>query len=107
MADEDSEWFSVRCVFHWVDWEGEPYEERITLWQAASLDDAIELAEQEARRYESDTGVRYVGLAQAYALGVPELTGGTEIFSLLRDSDLTPDDYVTAFFATGREHQAE
>ena len=33
------------------------------------------------------------------------LSAGTEVFSLLRDNDLDSDEYVTAFFDTGRERQ--
>jgi len=77
------------------------------LWRADSLTDAIRLAEVEAgsyaRRFE-DYPIRYSGLAQAYELnGDPE--HGAEIFSLLRDSELEPDDYLSAFFDTGQEHQ--
>lgn len=101
-----ADWCSVRCVFRWTGWEGEPFEERITLWQADSLSHAIELAEAEAGEYARENGLHYVGLAQAYLL--PAGPGsGVEVFSLLRDSDLPPDDYLTTFFDTGREHQSD
>jgi hypothetical protein len=106
MADED--WFTVRCVFRWTNWAGTPYEERITLWRAVSLDDAIARAEQEARGYADENGVEYVGLVQAYQLAAEQgLVSGAEVFSLVRDSELDPDGYVTAFFATGGEHQTD
>jgi hypothetical protein len=31
---------------------------------------------------------------------------GAEIFSLLRDSELEPDEYLDAFFDTGTEREA-
>lgn len=102
----DGFWFTVRCVFRWVDWAGAPYEERITLWRAASPGDAIERAEAEAREYADRTGVRYTGFAQAYRLGAGP-GPGAEIFSLLRDSELDPDAYVRTFFDTGREHESD
>jgi hypothetical protein len=81
------------------------YEERITLWRAPSFDDAIALAEDEARDYARDIETAtYAGLAQAYHLA-DEPGHGAEIFSLIRDSTLPPDDYLTAFFDTGTEHQ--
>jgi hypothetical protein len=80
------------------------YEERITLWQADSLDHAIELAEQEAAEY-TDDGDEYLGLSQAYALFEPVAGHGVEVFSLLRESDLEPDEYIHAFFSTGTEHE--
>lgn len=99
------DWYGVRCVYRW-DHSG-CYEERITLWRAGSLDGAIELAETEAMAYAEDLEdypLTYVGLAQAYKLS--DVPGhGAEVFSLLRDSDLDADDYLSMFFDTGREHQ--
>ncbi|MEQ0558847.1 hypothetical protein ABJI51_07180 [Amycolatopsis sp. NEAU-NG30] len=102
MADE---WYAVRCVFRWAGSAGQPYEERITLWRAAGLDNAIALAEAEAQEYAENTGVTYLGLAQAYAIGEKELTPGSEVFSLLRESELPPEKYLDRFFDTGDEHR--
>jgi hypothetical protein len=100
-------WYSVRCVFdhgHSADTDLVSYEERITLWQAASLDEAIELAEAEAIEYASTLDSRYMGLAQAYWLS-DEPVHGEEIFSLTRDSNSAGSDYLNAFFDTGAERQ--
>ncbi len=101
-----SGWFCVRCIFRWD--AGGCYEERLTLWRAESLSDAIRLAEAEAASYAGqfeDYPISYAGLAQAYALdGDP--APGAEVFSLLRDSNLERDDYLSAFFDTGQEHQS-
>ena len=87
---------------------GKPFEERITLWRARSLDHAIELAEQEAGEYAEEHGCEYLRLSQAYEITEGSGIGnGTEVFSLLRDSDLAPDDYLDSFFSTGREHIQE
>ncbi len=97
-----AEWFGVRCVF--ADPEG-TYEERVTLWQAGSFDEAVLLAEAEATDYAADVGSRFLGFAQAYVM--PEPPGhGVEAFSLLRDSDLEPDEYLDRFFDTGDEREA-
>lgn len=104
MGDE-LDWYSVRCVFAWAEWEGRPFEERITLWRAGSLDEAIELAEREAQQYAAENAVEFLRLSQAYALDPhADLGSGTEVFSLLRDSDLPSQTYVETFFATGQEH---
>jgi len=63
MADDELEWFGVRCVFAWSGWEGKPFEERITLWHARSLSHAIELAEQEAGVYAEENGSEYLHLS--------------------------------------------
>ncbi|TCM40344.1 DUF4288 domain-containing protein [Kribbella sp. VKM Ac-2568] len=102
-------WYSVRCVFR-LD-EGRDadsaYEERVTLWRADDFDSAIELAEREALEYIEDTDWAYLGLAQCFFLGddVDKIVPGIEVFSLIRDSDLTPEEYLDEFFDTGTEHQ--
>ncbi|GAA2787148.1 hypothetical protein ACFQ0M_46390 [Kitasatospora aburaviensis] len=98
------DWYGIRCVFGTKTRDGKVYEERITLWQASSADEAIALAEAEAETYAADTGSAYLGLAQSYRLG--DTPGpGAEVFSLLRDSPLEPDAYLDAFFDTGTERQ--
>ena len=96
-------WFAVRCVLHHRDVS--VYEERITLWQTPSFDEAIRLGEHEARAYASGlTAASYAGLAQAYELD-NEPGHGAEIFSLMRESTLPTAEYLTAFFDTGSERQ--
>lgn len=103
------EWYAVRCVFRsaWAESsEGLPpdehlYEERITLWQASSLEEAIALAEAEANEY-ADEEDEYLDLAQAFKLFDDPVSGG-EVFSLMRSSRLDPDTYLDTFFDTGLE----
>ncbi len=100
--------YSVRCIFRWAPRPDQKakhlYEERITLWQASSIDQAIELAEEEAAAYASD-GDEFLCYSQAYALDESIPASGVEIFSLLRESDLEPEQYLDAFFDTGAERQ--
>lgn len=103
-------WYAVRCIFATV-WPpeaaGKTYEERITLWHAESFDEAIERAEAEAGEYAAaieESPCRYLGLAQAFQL-LDAPADGVEVFSLMRQSDLGPDDYVTQYFDTGAERQ--
>jgi hypothetical protein len=105
MDSDDSQWYSVRCVFRSDSDDGTLYEERITLWNADSLDDAISLAEAEAAAYAESTDVEHLGLAQAYWLPTPP-GKGAEVFSLMRVSSLDPDAYLDQFFDTGSERQA-
>jgi hypothetical protein len=97
-----ADWFGVRCVFH--DPEG-TYEERVTIWKADVFEEAVLLAESEAKEYAAEVGAEFLGFAQAYVM--PDEPGqGAEVFSLLRDSDLEPDEYLDAFFDTGAEREA-
>ena len=99
-------WYGVRCVFRWSDEDGRLYEENITVWRAASFDEAIAKAETEALEYAAACEGRYLDFAQAYFIDDDEsITEGSEVFSLMRTSDLGPDDYLTRHFDTGSERQ--
>lgn len=96
-------WFGVRHVIR----NGPAYEERVTLWDASSFDEAIALAEPEAAEYASllhDATVLY--LFQAYELADPP-GHGREVFSLIRDSELEPSEYLDRYFDTGSERQSQ
>ena len=108
--------YSIRSV---LEWKGRKqiqkkhlYEERITIWNADSLDEAIALSEKEIERYMSEESSKKekmvsLGFCQAFA-GFKEISldlQGEEVFSLLRQSDSDPDDYLDQFFDTGDEHQ--
>jgi hypothetical protein len=104
--------FSVRTVLRWPPRAGRKkpflYEERITLWNAESLDEAIDLAELEAKVY-ADGEPEYLDLLQAFWL-FEEFTlphQGVEVFSLLRESDLEPKAYLDTFFDSGFERQSD
>jgi hypothetical protein len=101
--------FSVRCIFKWSPIAGQTlknlYEERITLWHADSLEQAIEFAESEAAEY-ADESCEFLGLSQAYAIFELIQANGIEVFSLLRESDLEPEDYLNSFFDSGLERQS-
>lgn len=105
--------YSVRSVIRWAPRVDQSktfiYEERITAWNAESLDAAIELAESEAKAYAEDKNFEALDLFQGYWLfdEVGILPQGAEIFSLLRESDLENDTYLDAFFDTGHERQAD
>jgi hypothetical protein len=103
LTDVDPGWFAVRCVVHHAALG--KYEERITLWQSATLDEAIAQAEHEVEDYACVLeDAAYVGLAQAYHL-FDEPGHGAEIFSQMRDSPLLAADYLTRSFDTDAEHQ--
>jgi len=100
--------FSVRCVFRWLNTpasEPHTYEERITIWQAPSIEASIALAEAEASTYAAESECEYLGFCQAYAMSSEIPTSAVEIFSLLRDSSLAPSQYLGAFFASGTERE--
>ncbi len=97
------QWYSVRCHFRVDD---SHYEERITVWQAVGFDDAIDLAEAEAGSYPDGD---YLGSCDCFHLSDAgmQASQGSEIYSLVRASDLDPDTYLRTFFFTGSERSAE
>lgn len=102
-------WFAVRSVFRFerAGAEHDTYEERVVLFDAADADAAIAEAETEAAEYAADLDdCEALGLFQSYRLA-DEVGDRAEVFSLMRDSDLEPDDYLDEFFDTGAERQRE
>ena len=105
--EQDNRWYAVRSLFHHPEGAESSYEERITLWQAADLDDALSRAAAEAAEYAEFAGVTYLAeFAQSYALADAPPRDGAEVFSLTRNSALPPGPYVEQFFDTGRERQS-
>ncbi|MCU1603035.1 MAG: putative integral rane protein, partial [Frankiales bacterium] len=99
-------WFAVRCVFRtaWLGDGPQPeeqlYEERITLWQASSPEEAIALAEQEAAEWQAGQEAhlyeRQFRLMQTSRVALPmlqkiALTGG----------NLTEEDRQECFHLEG------
>jgi len=105
------EWYGVRCLFEHRDLDGDApdrtvYEERVVILRAVSFEEAIELAEREGESYcAALDDVHMLDVVQAYLLADDPHEEGAEVFSLMRSSDLAPDEYATRFFDTGDEHQ--
>ncbi len=101
--DFASGWFGVRCLFQWK--ERGSYEERITMWRAGSFEEAIRKAEFEAADYAETNDLIYLGLAQGFWVFGERIVDGTEVFSLVRDSDLGVEAYLDTFYDSGAERQ--
>ena len=70
-----------------------------------SFDKAIEFAEKEAVEYAANTNCEYIGLAQSYHLCVENMKNGSEVFSLMREHNYTPNKYSDRYFDTNFERQ--
>ena len=104
--EQDDRWYAVRSLFRSAGDAESAYEERITLWQAGSSDEAMAKAEIEALEYAEFIGATYLAdFGQAYHLADAPPRDGAEVFSLVRDSALPPKAYLDRFFATGQERQ--
>ncbi|MGI5478770.1 hypothetical protein [Streptomyces lavendofoliae] len=80
-------------------WENRPYEERVVLFRARSLNGAIELAERESAEYAEDGGLEVLDMVQAYRIsdGDEEVGAGTEVFSKLHALDLPANAFLDRY----------
>ncbi len=92
--------FSVRCL---IEHHEGVYEERIVQCEAESLDGAIKMAMTVSASYADVLGSKVLDFAQAYGPLVEASDVGKEVFSLVRESPLSPSEYISSFFSTGTE----
>jgi hypothetical protein len=102
------EWYSAKTVCkHQTSRDGAPtklFEERVILLQAVDFDDAIAKGEAEAHEYcRNLDGVTYIGYVIVYRLFESVVGHGTEVFSLMRESELSNSDYLDHFYDDGKE----
>ena len=99
-------WFGVKTLYQCQGKNITPnmncYEERITVWQADSFDEAIEKAVQEAQEYAKEAGT-YLGFCQAFEM-YTEPKEGAEVYSIMREDDRTSEVYIDTMYDTGREY---
>ncbi|MEQ8211813.1 MAG: hypothetical protein RH917_18595 [Lacipirellulaceae bacterium] len=99
-------WYGVRLIYKLSGQAEQHYEERILVVRALDIDSAIGRAESISRQsYESETTV-YVGFAQAFHIfdeNGETLPEGVEVYSLVRKSSLTTDEYLDRFYDDGNE----
>lgn len=105
---DDIGWYSAKTVYRHQLAQDEKtktvFEERVVLFHAANFEDAIAKAETEANRYCSAVeNVVYLGFVNVYYLPEDTVEDGTEIYSLMRDSDLSDAEYLTRFHDDGHE----
>ena len=107
-VSSDGPWYGAKCVFlhHDVPKQGvgQVFEERIVLVQASSPAQAIELGEAEAREYARANHAEYLGFIDAFHMFAAEVGPGTEVYSLMRTSHLTPEDFVSWYYDDGTQH---
>lgn len=105
-------WYAARCVFRWLDVTPETpghhlYEERIVLFRAESFEEALRRAEDEARDYASSLDMEFLKCVDIFHLFDRKIGDRTEVFSLIRESELPSDEYVQQFFDTGKKRRGE
>jgi hypothetical protein len=105
------DWYAARCLFRHGALKGTTrrkhvYEERIILLRAGSDNEAIKLAEREARKYaRQDAGISYLNYAETYHLFEASIRSGAEVFSLLRSSNRSAVRFLSRYYDDGSEHR--
>ncbi|MFB6510394.1 DUF4288 domain-containing protein [Streptomyces virginiae] len=99
MRHEPKAWYSARTFYRWLTWEDHPFEERVVLFRARSLDEAIELAERESAEYAREGDLEVLDMVQAYRIsdGDEEMGAGTEVFSKLHALDLPANAFLDRY----------
>lgn len=106
---EIREWYGARSVYELVGGGSQEngarlFEERVVLVKAGSFDEAIIEAEKEALAYANEgSGFVYLGYVSVYKLTDEKVGNKTEVYSLMRESNLSPQKYLDGFFDTGHE----
>ena len=103
----DEPWYGAKCVFLHTQIDSCPgavYEERVILVKANAVDEAIERAESLAKEYANDLeGCSYTGFVDVFHIYDENIGDGSEVYSLMRTSDVAQNDYLNQFYDTGRE----
>jgi hypothetical protein len=98
-------WYSVKCIFVDEDDNSEylyRYKERILLWEANNSEEAISYAETEAKEYSINNNCEYLEFCNSCLL-FEKPNVGKELYSISRESDLEPQEYLDEFYDTGAE----
>lgn len=104
-------WYAVRCVFLHPDLRGEKrrknvYEERIIVVRAGSEREAMRKGEREAKEYSKGLeSVRRLKFVETFHLFGKTIRDGTEVFSLMRSSNLDGRKFLDRYFDEGLEHR--
>lgn len=109
---DDVGWYSAKTIYrHRLVQDGVTktvFEERVVLFHAANFDEAIAKAEAEANDYCSAVEIAvYLGFVSVYYLPEEAVGDGTEIYSSMRDSDLSDKEYLARFHDDGHERCLE
>jgi hypothetical protein len=70
-----------------------------------SFQEAIDFAEAEAQAYGAAIGLEYLHFVQVFHQKSESVGHGSEVFSLIRDSTPSPNEYINRFFETGSERE--
>src|SRR5260221_7294794 len=93
------QWYSVRTIFKVPgSTDGQRptlFEERVVVFRAASPEEALGKGRDEAKRYsEGENQPRMLAHIVAFSLWEEELSEGDEVWSCLRQLDVTDEEFL-------------
>jgi hypothetical protein len=104
---DEHNWYGVKCL---VEHKGLPvdpgkrvYEERIVLLRASGFGEAIRRAERAAVEYATPIGATYIGYCNAFQIAAGTIEGGVEVYSLMREVVLTPEQFIAHYHDDGTD----
>jgi hypothetical protein len=101
------DWYGVKCLVEHKGLSNDPktrvYEERILVLRAPNFDEAILRAEREATQYAGQNNGLYIGYCNAYKIDSKTITEGTEVYSVMREVDLAPDQFIAHYYDDGSD----
>jgi len=105
MSRRNQEWYSVKGLFRWYfksNGKTDRIEERILLFKARDFDEALDLAEHEAKKYcapdrKANFRIEPVGWWHAYWIS-EKPQSGIEIFSRRCETTLSAKSFVSRYY---------
>jgi len=94
------EWYGAKSLYSHVvaGTKKKVYEERVVVLRAKNAEEAIDLAEEEARKYAASLkNVRYMNYVMVYVMTETVIRPGIEVFSLMRQMDLKPRTFMARY----------
>ncbi|MBP7860299.1 DUF4288 domain-containing protein [bacterium] len=99
-------WFGVKTVYKFDalsnDCPDPVFEERVVLFRAVDFNQAINLAEEEALIYAKEGNCKFTGFVNAFIIA-DEPAEKIEVYSLMRTSKLSEQDYLDHYYDSGTE----
>lgn len=107
---EHEPWYAAKTIFYSPG--NDLYEERVVLHEAKNWDEAFAKSEKEAREYvkeQKSIGVdtEIVKMINVYHLYDSKISSGTEIFSSLRKTNLSKEDYIRTAYEDGMDWRSK
>ena len=109
LPEHPEHFFSAKCIFRSELIEDGKFvsifEERIVLVRGFELDEAFDKAEQEAKKYAAENKSAFLACVGVYIVQDP-IEDGAEVFSVLRESNTSNDDYLKTYYQTHSERDS-